>query len=181
MLEFAGGRAHAPDMKGLRDIRRLLERPGEEVHCLDLADRSEESFGGDAALDAPARAALKARIRDLQEELAEAEDMNDIGRADRLRGEMDQLVDALAGALGLGGRSRRLGSLAERARSSVTWRIRHAVRKLGAANPALGGIWRTACAPAPSAPTCPSNPSPGASSIEIRCDGRAAYVDLRIR
>ena len=138
VLEFAGGRAHAPDMKGLRDIRRLLERPGEEVHCLDLADRSEESFGGDAALDAPARAALKARIRDLQEELAEAEDMNDIGRADRLRGELDQLVDALAGALGLGGRARRLGSLAERARSSVTWRIRHAVRKLGAANPALG-------------------------------------------
>lgn len=138
VIEFAGGRAHAPDMKGLRDIRRLLERPGEEVHCLDLADRGEESFGGDAALDAPARAALKARIRDLQEELAEAEDRNDIGRADRLRGEMDQLVDALAGALGLGGRSRRLGSLAERARSSVTWRIRHAVRKLAAANPALG-------------------------------------------
>jgi TolB-like protein/tetratricopeptide (TPR) repeat protein len=138
VIEFAGGRSYASDMKGLRDIRRLLERPGEEVHCLDLADRGEESFGGDAALDAPARAALKARIRDLQEELAEAEDRNDIGRADRLRGEMDQLVDALAGALGLGGRSRRLGSLAERARSSVTWRIRHAVRKLAAANPALG-------------------------------------------
>ena len=138
VLEFAGSRAYVPDMKGLRDIRRLLERPGEEVHCLDLADRGEEGFGGDATLDAPARAALKARVRDLQEELAEAEDMNDIGRADRLRGELDQLVDALAGALGLGGRARRLGSLAERARSSVTWRIRHAVRKLGAANPALG-------------------------------------------
>lgn len=138
VLEFAGSRAHVPDMKGLRDIRRLLERPGDEVHCLDLADRGEEGFGGDATLDAPARAALKARVRDLQEELAEAEDMNDIGRADRLRGELDQLVDALAGALGLGGRARRLGSLAERARSSVTWRIRHAVRKLGAANPALG-------------------------------------------
>jgi TolB-like protein/tetratricopeptide (TPR) repeat protein len=136
--EFAGKRATLPDLKGLHDLRRLLERPGEEVHCLDLAERSETAFGADAALDDRARAALKARIRDLGEDLAEAEDMNDIGRAERARAEMDTLVETLSRALGLGGRGRKVGDLAERARTTVTWRLRYALRKVEAAHPALG-------------------------------------------
>ena len=51
---------------------------------------------------------------------------------------MDTLVDALSGALGLGGRTRSLGSAAERARSAVTWRIRSAVRKIATVHPSLG-------------------------------------------
>ena len=47
-------------------------------------------------------------------------------------------MTALSGALGLGGRSRRLGSAAERARTAVTWRIRNAIRKIATAHPALG-------------------------------------------
>lgn len=89
-------------------------------------------------LDARGREAIKLRVRELQEELAEAEDMNDIGRAEQLRDEMDRLVESLSNALGLGGRSRRLGDLAERARSTVTWRIRHAIRRVEQAHPTLG-------------------------------------------
>ena len=130
-----------PDLKGFSDIQRLLERPGEEIHCLDLAERLPSEHGGDEVLDDRARAALKARIRDLQEEIAEAEDRNDIGRTERLRAEFDTLVETLSQALGLGGRSRRLGSLAERARTTVTWRIRHAVQadrgRASRARPAL--------------------------------------------
>jgi hypothetical protein len=51
---------------------------------------------------------------------------------------MDQLVGSLAAALGLGGRARRLGDAAEKARTSVTWRIRHALRRIEAAHPTLG-------------------------------------------
>ncbi|SFH46418.1 TolB amino-terminal domain-containing protein [Palleronia marisminoris] len=138
VADFAGQRVAFPDLKGLYDLRRLLERPGEEVHCLDLADRAETTYGADAALDDRARADLKARVRELGEELAEAEDMNDIGRAERARSEMDAIVDALSSALGLGGRGRRLGDLAERARTTVTWRLRYALRKVEAAHPALG-------------------------------------------
>lgn len=137
LITFANRQIGLPDMKGLRDIRRLIERPGEEIHCLDLAERGEEAYGGDAVLDDRARTELKTRIRDLQEELADAEDMNDTGRAERLRTELDQLVDTLASALGLGGRSRRIGSLSERARAAVTLRIRHAVRKIEAAHQPL--------------------------------------------
>lgn len=138
LIDFAGQRVLLPDLKGLHDLRRLLERRGEEVHCLDLAERSETTYGADAALDDRARAEIKARIRDLGDDLAEAKDMNDIGRAERARSEMDALVEALSRALGLGGRGRRVGDLAERARSTVTWRLRYATRRVEAVHPALG-------------------------------------------
>jgi hypothetical protein len=54
------------------------------------------------------------------------------------REELDQLISALAGALGLGGRPRRVGSQVERARCTVTWRIKSAIRKVASAHPALG-------------------------------------------
>ncbi|MDX1711252.1 MAG: hypothetical protein R3316_08960 [Rhodovibrionaceae bacterium] len=135
---YAGRETVLPDLKGLRDIVRLLASPGGEFHCLDLAERRDDSFAGDALLDDKARQDMKARIRDLQEDLAEAEDMNDAGRADKLRAELDQLIEQLAKALGLGGRGRRLGNLAERARTTVTWRIRHAIRRVAREHPQLG-------------------------------------------
>ena len=135
--EFDGARVVLPELKGLHDLRRLLERPGEEIHCLDLDERIVEA-PGEAMLDEKARNALKARLRDLQEDLAEAEDRNDIGRAELVREEMDGLVATLSAALGLGGRRRRLGDSAEKARTAVTWRIRHAIRRIQAVHPALG-------------------------------------------
>ncbi|MEX0730992.1 MAG: hypothetical protein WED00_09830 [Aquisalimonadaceae bacterium] len=130
VLEFRDQKAIIGDMKGLHDIGRLLARSGDEIHCLDLADRADHGYGGDEVLDSAARQSLKARIRDLQEELGEAEDNNDLGRAEQARQELDQLVETLSAALGLGGRQRRIGNLSERTRTTVTWRIRHAVRKL---------------------------------------------------
>lgn len=135
--EFDGVRVILPDLKGLHDIRRLMESCGQEIHCLDLDERIVEAPGG-AVLDERARATLKARLRDLQEDLAEAEDGNDIGRAERLREEMDGILSALSAALGLGGRGRKLGDSGEKARTAVTWRIRHALRRIEAVHPTMG-------------------------------------------
>ena len=135
---YDGVTAVLPDLKGLDDIRRLLERPGEEVHCLDLADRAETAFGADVAFDDKARAAIKARVRHLEAEVEDAEGMNDPGRAERARSELERLLEALARALGLGGRGRRLGDFAERARTTVTWRVRFALRRIEAAHAPLG-------------------------------------------
>lgn len=137
-LAYGGRTLQMPDLKGLHDLAVLLARPGEAFHCLDLAGRSGEENMGEAVMDERARASVKARLRALQEELAEAEDMNDSGRAARLRAEMDRLIEALSSALGLGGRNRRMGDQAERARSAVTWRIRHAIGRITAAHPDLG-------------------------------------------
>jgi hypothetical protein len=117
---------------------QLLARPGEHVHCLELAGRRGEPTGADAVLDERARREVRARIRELEERIEEAQERGDAAQAEQARDELDQLVTTLAGALGLGGRPRRAGSTVERARSAVTWRMRSAMRKIAAVHPALG-------------------------------------------
>jgi hypothetical protein len=89
-------------------------------------------------LDAEARAAYKERLADLTEELAEAKSAGDEERAERLESEQEILTRELARAVGLGGRSRRAGSAAERARLNVTRSIASAIKKIAAGSPALG-------------------------------------------
>ena len=137
-LVFDGASVVISDAKGLRDLASLLASPGEERHCLELAGRPAETGGENPVLDDRARREYRIRLADLQRELDEAERDSDPARGSRAREEMDALVEALAGALGLGGRSRSLGSAAERARSAVTWRIRSAVRKIATVHPSLG-------------------------------------------
>lgn len=135
---FLGEVVRLSEVKGFADLSYLLGRPGEDVHCLDLAGRQLATEGSDAVLDERARRELRARVRDLEEQIDEADRSGDLGRATRAREELDQLLEALAGALGLGGRPRRVGSQVERARCTVTWRIKSAIRKVGQAHPALG-------------------------------------------
>lgn len=136
-FHFEGKGTALPNLKGLNDLATLLSQPGLEVHCSDLAERNDV-YRGEPVIDENGRQTIKARIRDLQEELTEAEDMNDLGRAELVRGERDQLIEELSSALGIGGRSRRMGDLADRARSTVTWRIRHAIRRIEKSDPILG-------------------------------------------
>jgi TolB-like protein/Tfp pilus assembly protein PilF len=137
-LLFDGLSAQLTHQKGFSDLVRLLERPGIEVHCLELTDRPAETAGDAPQLDERARREIQSRARELQHEIDDAESANDLARAERGREELDQIVELLSGALGLGGRSRALGSPAERARSAVTWRIRSAIKKIAKAHPPLG-------------------------------------------
>jgi TolB-like protein/tetratricopeptide (TPR) repeat protein len=137
-LEFDGFSVQLTHQKGFTDLARLLERPGVEVHCLELADRPAETTGTAPQLDDRARREIQARARELQHDIDEADAAHDLARAEQAREELDQIVELLSGALGLGGRSRALGSAAERARSAVTWRIRSAVKKIAKAHPQLG-------------------------------------------
>jgi len=142
------------DSKGLRYLARLLERPGRELHALDLVAGEREagrptrtsepgltsSRLGDAgeALDAQAKAEYRRRLEELEGELDEARAFGDPERAARAEEERDFLVRELAGAVGLGGRDRRLGSPSERARVSVTRAIRSALARLDEHSSALG-------------------------------------------
>jgi hypothetical protein len=140
-LAFDGESVHMPDLKGLHDLARLLAAPGEEIHALDLGAAvdgvSPQGHAGEL-LDAEARAAYKARIDELREERELAEAANDTVRAERAREELDAIGEALTSAYGLGGRARKAGDQAERARSAVTWRIRSAISRVEAVHPALG-------------------------------------------
>ncbi len=68
----------------------------------------------------------------------EARALGDPERAARAGEERDFLVAELAGAIGLGGRDRRMGSPSERARVSVTRAIRAALARIGDQSSALG-------------------------------------------
>jgi tetratricopeptide (TPR) repeat protein len=145
------------DRKGLQYLATLLERPNVEVHAIDLVNGPVHaagrgggdavaggelsiSDGGDAGemLDAEAKAAYRERIEELRDELEEAERFHDVERVARAREELEFIGAELARAVGLGGRDRRAGNAAERARVNVTRAIRGAVRAIAEHDARLG-------------------------------------------
>jgi hypothetical protein len=109
------------------------------VHVLDLAG-STSAAGADTGpvLDDRARAEYRSRLRELEDEIAEAEDFADIGRLGKLKAERDFLARELAAVLGLGGRVRTAGDPVERARKAVSMRIAAAIKSIESVHPALG-------------------------------------------
>jgi hypothetical protein len=141
-IGYGGREIRLRDSKGLRDLYALLSRPGTAVAALDLAGgapgRLPAAPDTSEVIDAQARSAYRQRLRELEEAAAEADAAADIERSARVAAERDALVEALTQAYGLGGRVRRPGSAAERARTAVTARIKDAIRRIGEAHPDLG-------------------------------------------
>jgi hypothetical protein len=152
-IAFEGDGFRIKDSKGIAYLARLLERPGQELHALDLGGskavnaassalgelRVGTDDGAGPMLDAAAKAAYRTRVDELRSEIAQGEEWNDTERAARARVELEALTSELAAAVGLGGRDRQSASAAERARVSVTRAIRNAIDRLSAESPALGG------------------------------------------
>jgi hypothetical protein len=150
---FDGRVCRLKDSKGLRYLDYLLRHPGSEFHVLDVvrsqgAEADEPGArvaalhgspcAADAILDAQAKTAYRRRLEELREQLREAEEFNDLGRRQLLRAELEALTEQLAAAVGLGGRDRTAACASERARSTVTQRLKDAIRKIGAHAPVLG-------------------------------------------
>jgi predicted ATPase len=142
-ITYRGKTIRMPDAKGLRDIATLLTRPREPVRAIQLAGLVTPA-GAAPVLDDRARAAYKARLTELDQDIDDATASNDPERAARAAAERDALVSELTRALGLGGRSRRLGDDTERARKAVTARIHHAIDRLQQYHPELAAHLRTA-------------------------------------
>jgi TolB-like protein len=137
-MTYQGTAARLVELKGFHDIAKLLSQPGEPMHCVELSGATTSHDTPDDILDPQARHAYRKQIEALQLELEEAEANNDLARSEPAREELDTLINQLAKATGLGGRSRQLGNPHERARTAVTWRIRSAIKKIQAAHPRLG-------------------------------------------
>ena len=147
--------------KGLAYIHRLLQHPGEEIHALDLlsgpgvavSDGSVNdaaptdgtlSVGrlGDAGemLDTKAKQDYKRRLIELREELEDQREFGNRERAAEIDSEIDFLAREISRAVGLGGRDRRAGSAAERARLNVTRAIKSAIQKISEHNSGLAEL-----------------------------------------
>ncbi|SFQ68913.1 AAA ATPase domain-containing protein [Amycolatopsis arida] len=143
-LTWAGRTVHLPDAKGLRDLHTLLGHPGEDIPAVRLLDPAggevvvaARRMGGDAVLDDEAKARYRRRLAVLDDEIDRAVERGADDRAAELDRERAALLDELRTAAGLGGRPRRLGDEAERARKAVTARIRDVLRRLDERHPEL--------------------------------------------
>ncbi|WP_329384603.1 ATP-binding protein [Streptomyces sp. NBC_01716] len=165
-LAFDGRAVHVPDAKGLRDLHTLLSHPGTDFPAVRLLapDGGEtavavRAMGGDPVLDEQAKAAYRRRLDQLDQDIDRAGARGDDARAAAYDRERQALLDELRTAAGLGGRTRRLGDEAERARKTVTARIRDTLRKLDALHPELAAHLRksvttgSTCAYRPEPPT----------------------------
>ncbi len=137
---YGGVRAHLPDVKGLHDIATLLAAPGRPVLVFTLLGRDAPATGADPVLDDQARRAYRNRLATLDAVIDHATSARERDRAEI---ERDAVVGELTAATGLGGRRRRLGDETERARKTVTARIRDALDRIEQRHPALGEHLRT--------------------------------------
>jgi hypothetical protein len=159
LVEHRGEKMHLRDNRGVRLLAMLLERPGTAVHSLDLIAAIDglgpgaavQSSGGQEtggrygvqggtgpALDSTAKGEYRAKIAELEEQLARAQARRDSEAIERIGKELEFLIGELSRATGLGGRDRESGSHAERARINVTRAIRMALRKIASYDPRLG-------------------------------------------
>jgi hypothetical protein len=121
------------ELRGFGYLRELLRRPHQPVAALDLAGSgagvvAEPGFG--ELVDRQALAAYRQRLRDIDREIAEAEEWSDLGRLDTVHAERDALLHELARATGLGGRTRTAGSSSERARVAVRKAVAAAIDRI---------------------------------------------------
>jgi hypothetical protein len=140
-IEFNDTSIHAPDLKGFWHLRELVARPHQPVPALALigASHDEPIASSDTGpiLDQQALRKYRQRLAELDDELDAAAIRDDVARQAEQSAERDALIAELKRATGLGGRPRRSGSPAEKARLNVTRTIRHAISDLATRAPEL--------------------------------------------
>lgn len=121
----------------------MIANPGQELHARFLATGETGSAGVNInqteLLDKQALKEYRQRLAELKDEKIEASQSGDDGLYQELELEQEQdaLNDALSQALGLSGRQRVFSSDDERARKSISARIRSSIERIGAVHSAL--------------------------------------------
>lgn len=144
-VAYEGCVCRLKDARGMQYLVHLLRHPGRQFHVTELLALAGGAAPADAApdgssvragsaalpsLDDQARRAYRQRLIEVQEDLAEAERNNDTGAADRAHAERELLTREIAGAV-------RGSDAGERARSSITKRVKAALATIRAAHPGL--------------------------------------------
>jgi hypothetical protein len=144
-IELDGRTVLVEHVVGMAHLATLLANPGREITAVDLAagtvagiPANDSAESAQPVLDEQARQTYKRRLAGLQAEIDELEVMNDLQRAATLRAERDWLIDELAAATGLAGRTRSFAGSEERARIAVGKAIRRALVRIGEADPVIG-------------------------------------------
>jgi len=142
-LVFAQKTIRLRDSKGILYLSYLLGSPGQEFPAPQLLATAEGHQSTPArtsageVLDQQAMSQYRARANEIKTEIEQARENNDQGRVERLRIELESLVDEISAAEGLRGRSRTVGDTNERARKAVWQAITRAVEQIRRSHLAL--------------------------------------------
>ena len=141
-IEWGATTVHVPDLKGLWHLRELVARPHQPVSALQLIGASSPDVpiprrDTGPMLDREALRQYRQRLAELDDDLDHAGLHRDARKLAKLTAEREALIAELKRATGLGGRPRRSGSPAEKARLNVTRTIRHAITDLSTTVPEL--------------------------------------------
>jgi len=155
IIRYHGVTAFLKSRRGLYYLAAMLREPRREFHVCELVAHVINASSLAAAvaangrvrkglyaavplLDTKAKTEFKSRVKDLREELNEAERFHDFQRKAQGQEELQAIAEYLAAAVGVGGRDRETSSDVERARSAVTKCVKKAIKEIGDAIPSLG-------------------------------------------
>jgi len=134
LLVYNGIPKSVSDMVGMSYVRQLLQNPGQDTHAavmrelgVDDGDTPLLGSAGDV-LDGQALKEYREHLKDLEEEIREAESNHDIGKTQQLKEELEAITAEIGRATGLGGRNRKAADDRERARQAVSVAIHRALK-----------------------------------------------------
>ncbi len=155
-LQFDNTPVLVKDRIGMAYIAYLLRSPGTSLGCvelqaaargntlrrlrLDTQERTQLDSPGsvpDEILDVTARREYRDRLDSIESELRQANENNDLGQVERLKGEKEFILKELRSATALAGRPRMFTTEAERARKAVAEAIKDALKVIGKHHPQL--------------------------------------------
>lgn len=138
LVGHGGTTTAVPARKGMAHLHALLSRPGSGIDALVLAGGAVAEGDLGPRADPIALAAYRRRLGELDDALDAADVSGDAAAAEALEAERAMLLAELSAATGLGGRPRRVGGSAERARVTVRKAIATAIDVITAADSAVG-------------------------------------------
>jgi hypothetical protein len=138
-IRFGDDDVELADSIGVRRLAQLLERPFVDVPVADLVGGLDQASRQEL-MDSAALRSYRDRIAELHAEIDEADDHNDLVRAERARTELDTLLEHITTSAALGQRSRQFTSSQERARVAVRKSLSRVFDDISAQSPRLGAL-----------------------------------------
>lgn len=136
-------RAEVANLVGMQYVKALVDRPGEDVPAAELAGAGVVDGARHELADRQTLDDYRQRVRELDVEIAEADDDADLARAEQLRMEREDLRDELGRVLGMGGSQRTFADTSERARTAVAKAVKRAIDAVEEVEPRLAEHLRT--------------------------------------
>jgi hypothetical protein len=130
-------RAEVPNLVGMQYVKALVDRPGQDIPASELAGAGVVDGARHELADRQTLDQYRQRVRELDAEIAEADDDADLARAEALRLEREELRDELSRVLGLGGSQRTFADASERARTAVHKAVKRAIDAIDEIEPKL--------------------------------------------